>query len=167
MTVKPRLELLLPCGGLDSSVEPAGEGSLETASDVAMGLALHGALHRWKWSEVRRRLLGPGRPMEQADGGRGRTVQHRLGAGYSIPIPRRQDPQPLDPAQPRLNGGNRGEPLPGDRHGGFGERPGKRTRSNPDTAPQADSTTGHPHGWGWCGRSKPSYHGVIMSPGQK
>ena len=31
------------CDGLDSSVEPAGEGSLETASDVAMGLALRGA----------------------------------------------------------------------------------------------------------------------------
>jgi hypothetical protein len=31
-------------------------------------------------------------------------------------------------------------PLPGDRHGGFGERPGERTRSNPGTAPQADST---------------------------
>lgn len=30
-------------------------------------------------------------------------------------------------------------PLPGDRHGEFGERP-KRTRSNPGTAPQADST---------------------------
>jgi hypothetical protein len=30
---------LLVCGGLDSSVEPASEGSLETASDVAMGLA--------------------------------------------------------------------------------------------------------------------------------
>ena len=28
-----------------------------------------------------------------------------------------------------------------DRHGGFGERPGERTRSNPSTAPQADSTT--------------------------
>jgi hypothetical protein len=36
-------DLLLMCGGLDSSVEPAGEGSLETASDVAMGLALRGA----------------------------------------------------------------------------------------------------------------------------
>ena len=31
-------------------------------------------------------------------------------------------------------------PLPRDRHGGFGERPGKRTGSNPDTTPQVDST---------------------------
>jgi hypothetical protein len=31
-------------------------------------------------------------------------------------------------------------PLRGNTHGGFGERPGKRTGSKPDTAPQADST---------------------------
>ncbi len=31
------------CGGLNASIEAAGEGSLETASDIAMGLALRGA----------------------------------------------------------------------------------------------------------------------------
>jgi len=30
--------------------------------------------------------------------------------------------------------------LRGNTHGGFGERPGERTGSSPDTAPQADST---------------------------
>ncbi len=47
---------------------------------------------------------------------------------------------PFYPLNLSITDGMPWSPLPGDRHGGFGERPGKRTESNPDTAPQADST---------------------------
>jgi hypothetical protein len=46
----------------------------------------------------------------------------------------------------RLNtsdGRCRGEPLPGDRHGGLGERPGETDLEQPGTAPQADPTKHH------------------------
>ena len=70
----------------------------------------------------------PHRPVAQTLGGRDRTVQHRLGADHAIPVPRHQDPQPLDRAQPRLTTDTVESPLPRDRHGGFGERPGETDR---------------------------------------
>jgi hypothetical protein len=85
-------------------------------------------LRGWKWKDVRRHLHRPLGPVDQTDGRRDRTVQHGIGVGHPIPMPRLQDPQPMDSAQPRLNGRHCGEPaggrpLAGDRHGGFGERP--------------------------------------------
>ena len=73
--------------------------------------------------------------------GRDRTVQPGRGAGHPLPLPRQHDPHPLDPAQPRADGRNRGEPgavkvARRVRRAALG----KRARSNPGTAPQADST---------------------------
>ena len=85
-------------------------------------------LHRWNWAAVRRHLTGRTRPVAQADGGRDRAVQHRVGTGHPIPLSRQQDPQPLARAQPRLTADAVESPLPRDRHGGFGERPGETDR---------------------------------------
>jgi RNA-directed DNA polymerase len=81
--------------------------------------------------DVERRPPAPHRtkrPVDQAIGGRDRTIQHRLGPGHPVLLPRRQDPQPLDRTRPRLTADTVESPLPGDRHGGFGERPGETDR---------------------------------------
>jgi hypothetical protein len=70
----------------------------------------------------------PHRPMAPTLGGRDRTVQHRQSTHHPIPVPRQQDPQPLDRGQPRLTTDTVESPLPRDRHGGFGERPGETDR---------------------------------------
>ena len=80
-------------------------------------------------------------PVAQAASGRNRAVQTRIGAGHPVPLPRQPGPQPLDNAKPRLTAETVESPLPGDRHGGFGERPGETDREQSGTAPQADSTT--------------------------
>src|SRR5215813_12603617 len=94
--------------------------------------------------EVERRSPSPHGPwwsMEQAGGGRDRAVQHRIGAGYSVPLPRCQDPQPLcasttperrKPWRARCRETGTA---------GSASCLGKRTGSNPGTAPQADSTS--------------------------
>jgi hypothetical protein len=105
----------------------------------------------------------PKRPVDQTDGGRDRTVQHRIGAGHPIPIPGQQDPQTLDSAQPRLNGRHRGEPFAGNGTAGSASGLGKRTRSNPATAPQADSTTGPTVGLCECRHQCTSWAGVSAS----
>jgi RNA-directed DNA polymerase len=66
-------------------------------------------LHRWRWKDVRRRFTT--RWAVEADhGGRDRVVQPRGDAGHPLSLPGQHHPQPLDPAQPRHNGTNRGEP---------------------------------------------------------
>jgi hypothetical protein len=68
----------------------------------------------------------------QANRGRDRAVQHRQGPGHPTPVPRQQDPQPLDPC-----------PTTPKRQTPWRARcreTGKRTESNPGTAPQADAT---------------------------
>ena len=55
------------------------------------------ARHRWSWKDVRRRLTTPTGRWLPISGGRDRTVQHRRGPGHPVPLPRQQDPQPLDP----------------------------------------------------------------------
>ncbi len=51
-----------------------------------------------------------------------------------------RSPTPWTLAKPRLTADTMESPLRGNTHGGFGERPGKRTDSDTGTAPQADST---------------------------
>jgi hypothetical protein len=97
-------------------------------------------LHRWKWRDVRRRLVGPGGRRPPAAGGRDRTVQHRLGERHWYRCRGIKIPNPWDTAQPRLTTEAVESPLPGDRHGGFGERPGETAGSTLGTALQADST---------------------------
>jgi Group II intron, maturase-specific domain len=70
----------------------------------------------------------PHRPVAATLGGWDRTVQHRQSTDHPIPVPRHQDPQPLAGAQPRLTAETVESPLPRDRHGGFGERPGETDR---------------------------------------
>ena len=74
-------------------------------------------------------------------GGRDRVVQPRNGAGHPIPMARQHDPQPLDPAQPAPRRQELWRARCGEsRTPGSASGLGKRTGSNPDTAPQADST---------------------------
>jgi len=111
-------------------------------------------LHRWRWKDVRRRLTGPP--------GRWRWPTAKgIELFAKVPFTRyryrgSKFPSRWAPAT-TSDGGCRGEPLPGDRHGGFGERPGERTVSNHGTALQADSTSRHrlirDGGWvmlSWC-----------------
>jgi hypothetical protein len=117
-----RLGQLLPARSLQT--HPGLPGKLGVAQgnplvDVAAPLELVG-----RSSPVHR----PPGSVAQTDGGRDRAVQHRIGRGHPLPIPRQQNPQPLDHSQPRLTADTVESPLPGDRHGGFGERPGETDR---------------------------------------
>ena len=67
-------------------------------------------LHRWTWTDVHRRFTSPTGRVEADRDGRDRTVQPGDGAGHPLPLPGEHDPHPLDPAQPRHDGRNRGEP---------------------------------------------------------
>jgi hypothetical protein len=100
-------------------------------------------LHRWKWKDVRQRLTGPtGRwRRPTADGIELFNIASTTVTRYRYRG--NQIPNPLDHAQPRLNGRNRGEPA--------AEKSARRVRraawgngpaGNPGTAPQADSTKG-------------------------
>jgi RNA-directed DNA polymerase len=85
-------------------------------------------LHRWRWKDVRRHLTGPhGRWRRPAADG----IELFNIASVSVnpvSLPRQQDPQPLGTGQPRLIADAVESTLPGDRHGGFGERPGETDR---------------------------------------
>jgi RNA-directed DNA polymerase len=117
-----RLGQLLPARSLQTHHERPRELRVvegDPLVDEAAPLELEGrpsTLHR------------PCRSVAQTLGGRDRAVQHRLSPDLSIPVPRQQDPQALDRAQPRLTADTVESPLPRDRHGGFGERPGETDR---------------------------------------
>jgi hypothetical protein len=73
--------------------------------------------------EVARRPPTPHRPalpVAQAVGRRDRAIQHRQGNGHPVPLPRQQDPQPLDHCITTPNGRDGGEPVAG--------RPARRVR---------------------------------------
>jgi hypothetical protein len=85
-------------------------------------------------------LHHPAGAVEADRGRRDRTARPANRAGHPVPVPGRHDPQPLGP-QPRLR---RQEPwrarYPETGAPGSASGLGKRARSNPGTAPQADST---------------------------
>ena len=104
--------------------------------------------HRWKWKDVRRWLTDPHRAVATHQRGRDRTVQPRDDTDHPVPLPGQQDPQPLGPRC--LNHTRRQKPWRArcveTRTAGSASGLGKRTGSNPGTAPQADSSV-----WASCG----------------
>ena len=85
------------------------------------------ARHRWNWGQLRRYLAAA----------TGRSVIAAGGVEYfrleSVTVSRyayrgNKIPAPWPPPEIPHNGRNRGEPVPGDWHGGFGERSGETGR---------------------------------------
>ena len=78
-------------------------------------------------------------------GGRGRVLPDQKRDGYPLRLPGEQDPEPMATCEPRLTAAAAESPLPGDRHGGFGERPG--------LCPEFRRTEGSSAGTEGCSRS--------------
>ena len=97
------------------------------------------ARHGSNWGQLRRQLTAAtGRWHIAADGAgffriEAVTVTRYAYRGNKIPAP-------WPTCEPRLTAETVESPLPRDRYGGFGERPGKRADGNAGTAPRADST---------------------------
>jgi hypothetical protein len=94
--------------------------------------------------EVERRPPSPHRParrVAQADSAGDRAVQYRVGIGHPVPLPRQQDPQPLDTGQPRLTADAVESPLPGDRHGGCPGGRGGHDRGDDQPAARVTSVS--------------------------
>jgi len=67
-------------------------------------------LHRWRWKDVRRRLTTPDGRWRPITANGIELFNLESGTGHPVPMARQHDPQPLDPAQPRHDGRNCGEP---------------------------------------------------------
>src|SRR6266852_7678694 len=61
-------------------------------------------------------------------GGRGRVLPAPGRDGFPLRLPGEQDPNPMATCEPRLMAAAVESPLPGDWHGGFGERSGETGR---------------------------------------
>ena len=59
-------------------------------------------LHRWRWKDVRRRFTTPDGRWKPITADGIELFNLDDGAGHPVPLPGQHDPQPLDPAQPRL-----------------------------------------------------------------
>ena len=85
------------------------------------------ARHGWNWGQLRRHLTtATGRWLIAADGVEFFRIERR--DGLPLRLPGQQDPHPLATHEPRLTADTVESPLPRNRHGGFGERPGETDR---------------------------------------
>jgi transposase len=67
-------------------------------------------MHRWRWKDVRRRFTTPTGQWTPITVDGIKLFNLAAVAGHPIPLPGQHHPQPVDPAQPRPHGRNRGEP---------------------------------------------------------